>query len=51
MNIGAGGKRFYPILVNNSGRVEKKKNITKDGLSPVKGISKKTAKNIYGYFH
>lgn len=51
LNISGVGKSIYGSLINNFGSVENIKKALPEELASVKGVNKKTAKNIYDYFH
>ena len=51
LNIEGVGKIIYGSLIKSFGSVENIRKASADELSAVKGVNKKTAKNIYDYFH
>ena len=51
LNIGGVGKIIYGSLIKSLGSVENIKKASPEELAAVKGVSRKTAKNIYDYFH
>ena len=51
MNIDGVGKIIYGSLVKSIGSVENIRKASADELGAVKGVNKKTARNIYDYFH
>jgi excinuclease ABC subunit C len=51
LNIDGVGKIIYGSLIKSLGSVENIRKASADELAAVKGINKKTAKNIYDYFH
>ncbi|MCL4428828.1 MAG: excinuclease ABC subunit UvrC [Deltaproteobacteria bacterium] len=51
LSIGGVGKIIYGNLIKSLGSVERIKKASIDELAAVKGVNKKTAKNIYDYFH
>ncbi|MDA8158568.1 MAG: excinuclease ABC subunit UvrC [Deltaproteobacteria bacterium] len=51
LNIGGVGKIIYGSLIKSLGSVENIKKASPEELADVKGVNKKTAKNIYDYFH
>ncbi len=51
LNIDGVGNIIYGSLVKSLGSVKNIKKAAADELAAVKGVNKKTAKNIYDYFH
>ena len=51
LNIDGVGKIIYGSLVKSIGSVENIRKASADELGAVKGVNKKTARNIYDYFH
>ncbi len=51
LNIDGVGKIIYGSLIKSIGSVENIRKASADELGAVKGVNKKTARNIYDYFH
>ena len=51
LNIDGVGKIIYGSLIKSLSSVENIRKASADELAAVKGVNKKTAKNIYDYFH
>jgi excinuclease ABC subunit C len=51
LNIDGVGKIIYGSLIKSLGSVENIRKALADELAAVNGVNKKTAKNIYDYFH